>query len=120
MEKHHGKIIERVVRRANMSLSELSKLLGVNRRSVYNWFTLSKIRPEVIYRLGQALEYDFSKEFPEFFSPEDFQTTRKPSEGVRSERQMYQAADEEFWKDKYITLLEKINKTMTVAKNISA
>lgn len=119
MEKHHGKIIERVVRRANISLSELSKLLGVNRRSVYNWFTLPKIRPEVIYRLGQALEYDFSKEFPEFFTAEDFSNTQKQVEALRSDNVMHNAADEEFWKDKYITLLEKINRTMTIGQNVS-
>jgi len=120
MEKHHGKIIERIVRRANISLSELSKMMGVNRRSMYNWFALPKVKPEVIFRLGKALEHDFSKEFPEFFSSEDFNTHWKHSGGPRYESVLPQATDDDFWKDKYISLLEKMNRTMAIEKSASA
>lgn len=114
MEKHHGRIIERIVRRANISLSELSKMMGVNRRSMYNWFVLPNVKPEIIFRLGKALEYDFSKEFPEFFSSEDFSIDRKHSGGSRYESVHPKTTDDDFWKDKYISLLEKMNKTMVM------
>jgi transcriptional regulator with XRE-family HTH domain len=120
MEKHHGKIIERIVRRANMSLSELSKMMGVNRRSMYNWFVLSKVKPEIIFRLGRVLQHDFSQEFPEFFSSEDFKTDRKHLAVSRYEGVLPEAAEDEFWKDKYISLLEKMNTTMAIEKSASA
>ena len=120
MEKHHGKIIERIVRRANMSLSELSKLMGVNRRSMYNWFVLPKVKPEIIFRLGRVLQHDFSQEFPEFFSSEDFKASQKHLGEPRYDSFVPEATDEEFWKDKYISLLEKMNKTMTLEKSVSA
>lgn len=119
MEKHHGKIIERVVRRANMSLSELSKSMGVNRRSIYNWFLLPKVKPELIYRLGRVLQHDFSQEFPEFFSSEDFITSRNQSSDRRYENVDREAAGEDFWKDKYISLLEKMNRTRAAENNAS-
>ncbi|WP_407425518.1 helix-turn-helix domain-containing protein [Arcticibacter sp.] len=119
MEKHHGKIIERVVRRANMSLSELSKLMGVNRRSMYNWFVLPKVKPEIIFRLGKALEHDFSQEFPEFFERDDFKDSRRYSGDPSYEIVPDKSTDDGFWKDKYISLLEKMNSMMVAKKNVS-
>lgn len=120
MEKHHGKIIERVVRRTNMSLSELSKYMGVNRRSIYNWFNLPQIKPEVVYRLGRVIQHDFSHEFPEFFSSEDFKTDGDQNNRFTLQQAEAHAGDEEFWKNKYIDLLEKFNRSMLQQMDASA
>lgn len=120
MEKHHGQIVERIVRRSNMSLSELSKHMGVNRRSVYNWFNLPRIKPEILYRLGHVIEHDFSHEFPECFCSDDFKKgsgrVAPSSDGDVS----VHLTDEEFWKDKYIRLLEKLNESMVAQRSVNA
>lgn len=120
MEKHHGKIVERVVRRTNMSLSELSKHLGVNRRSIYNWFNLPQIKPEIVYRLGRVIQHDFSHEFPELFSSEDFKVA--PDQNGRSTSRNVAAyeGNEDIWKNKYIDLLEKFNRSMKQELDASA
>ncbi|MET3500412.1 transposase-like protein [Mucilaginibacter rubeus] len=72
LDKHYGQILELTIRKRGYSISEISKLLNVNRRSVYNWFNQSQLKAEIIYNVGLAIKHDFSIEFPEFFEKEDF------------------------------------------------
>ncbi|QXV64841.1 hypothetical protein FPZ42_08115 [Mucilaginibacter achroorhodeus] len=108
---HFGQIVEKVIRRDGYSISELAKLTNVNRRSVYNWFKQKRLKPEIIYRIGLALNYDFSKDFPSLFSADDFQHIQNKARTsdwlpVKEEK------DENYWKDRYITLLEKYNELL--------
>lgn len=107
MDQHYGQIVERVIRRNGYSISELSRLTHVNRRSVYNWFNQQHLKPEIIFRIGCALKHDFSVEFPHLFSKEDFKSIYEGNEGEKSSETDQSAADN--WKDKYIHLLEQYN-----------
>ncbi|MBK1442216.1 hypothetical protein JHJ32_19625 [Parapedobacter sp. ISTM3] len=109
MEKHYGQILEHVIRSNGFNISELSRLLNVNRRSIYNWFNMPRIRPEIIFKIGCALRYDFSKEFPELFRPEEFSKKiclRNPEKTAALDR----SGDR--WEHKYIALLEKYNEML--------
>lgn len=116
MNKHYGEIIERAIRRNGYSISELSRMMKVNRRSIYNWFAQAKFKPEIIFKIGVALRHDFSTEFPELFSSDDFQR-----EFEKKKQHFSAAADHieelSFWKDKYITLLEQYNEALSVKQN---
>lgn len=101
MAVHQGDIVERVIRRQGHSLTDLAKLTGVNRRSIYNWFTQSRLKPENIIKIGQAIRHDFSVEFPDLFVPEDFIPQEKAVEPKME--------DFNPWKEKYIDLLERYN-----------
>ncbi|MDB5019809.1 MAG: hypothetical protein JWQ28_936, partial [Pedobacter sp.] len=46
MSKHYGQILERAIRRNGNSISDVARLLNINRRSVYNWFNQAQLRPE--------------------------------------------------------------------------
>jgi hypothetical protein len=72
MEMHYGQIVEQIIRRKGYSISELARLTKVNRRSVYNWFNQKQLKPEIIFRIGTVVNYDFSAEFPGLFPDEDF------------------------------------------------
>jgi hypothetical protein len=104
MNKHNGQIVEYVIRRNGHNLSALSKLLNVNRRSLYNWFADRNLRSEIIYRIGTAVDYDFSKEFPEMFTSDNFVKVINPSFMDNTE-----PGNEPDWQMKYITLLEQYN-----------
>ncbi|WP_134090190.1 helix-turn-helix domain-containing protein [Olivibacter sp. XZL3] len=111
MDKHYGEIIEMTIRRNGYSISELSRMLKVNRRSIYNWFAQARFKPEIIFKIGVAIRYDFSKEFPELFTSEDFQRE------IEKNKQNFSAAiqyveETSYWKDKYITLLEEYNSVL--------
>jgi hypothetical protein len=101
MSTHHGGIIEKVIRREGPSLTDLAKILNVNRRSIYNWFMQQRLKPETIIRIGRAMKHDFSVEFPELFVSGDFKD--QPAIKVELEN------DFNGWKEKYIDLLERYN-----------
>lgn len=101
-----GEIVELTIRRNNISISELSRKLNVSRRSIYNWFTQKSLSIDIICKIGEVIKHDFSKDFPEIFN----QSMDLPdSRDIKS----YTAADDyesvNYWRNKYINLLEKHN-----------
>jgi len=101
-----GEILERLVRRDRMGISELSRKLHVSRRTIYNWFGQDRIGHEVIWQVGKLLGQDLSSSFPEAF-PKYSEPTRQPAEASKQigsdSNSVY------FWMNKYIHLLEKYN-----------
>ena len=114
MDKHYGEIIERTIRRNGYSISELARLTKVNRRSIYNWFNQPKFKPDTIFKIGCALKHDFSNEFPELFSAEDFQQAFANSKLINTEILAEEIEKINYWKDKYINLLEEYNHMLAV------
>lgn len=112
MSKHYGQLVEYIVRKKGYSLSDLAKELNINRRTIYNWFQTNDLKRDMIYRIGYIIKHDFSKEFPEIFTTEDFSgiyATKKASNFTLS------TDSEEInkqWMEKYISLLEKYNKAL--------
>lgn len=117
IDKHYGEIIERAIRRNGYSISELSRLMKVNRRSIYNWFNQAKFKSEIIFKIGCALKHDFSNEFPELFSPEDFQQAFNHNRSFSEDYLANEIERINYWKDKYITLLEEYNEILAVKGN---
>ena len=109
MEIHRGQIVEKVIRREGHSISEISRLLKVNRRSVYNWFNQPHLRPEIIYRLGCIIKHDFSVELPMLFKSGDFSapTSELPDTQVFQDKRPLD--DSEYWKLQYDKLLKSYN-----------
>jgi transcriptional regulator with XRE-family HTH domain len=111
MSLHHGKIIEKVIRRNGFAISKLADAIGVNRRSVYYWFNQRQLKPDLIVRIGKALNYDFSAILP--------------GTGLRSEdfnnpdlEQDDQTKAISIWKDKYLKLLERYNALLVNAASL--
>lgn len=94
MSIHHGQMIEKVIRRNGHSITDIARLTNVNRRSVYNWFSSSILKPEIILNIGAVIDYDFSKDLPNLGNDSN---AKIPD------------AEEQNWKLKYIDLLEKYN-----------
>ncbi|MDB5010848.1 MAG: hypothetical protein JWR67_2716 [Mucilaginibacter sp.] len=110
MNQHHGEVVEKVIRRNGYSISELARLTNVNRRSIYNWFNQKHLKPDIIYRIGCALNYDFSAEFPNLFLGNETKTMNNMKLiSSNIETHHYKETNENYWKDKYINLLEKYN-----------
>ena len=116
MNKHYGQIIEKVIRRDGYSISELAKLMHVNRQSIYNWFSKKRLKSDIIFRIGEVLSYDFSKEFPELFREGEFSFLNKNIAVLPEEAEVVVEHLEDHWKDKYIVLLEKYSELLT--KNV--
>jgi predicted transcriptional regulator len=110
MDLHYGQIVEKRVRRSGFSITELARNTKVNRRSVYNWFNQKKLNIVIIHRIGCAMDYDFSIDFPELFTTHDFNEAKFNKNLQRNETENSVLHDNgENWKDKYVQLLEKYN-----------
>jgi hypothetical protein len=116
MSKHQGQTVEKVLRRDGHSISEVARIMNVNRRSIYNWFNQPALRQEIIYKIGHGIMHDFSVEFPELFKPADFVFKSKPSASLeeykRQEPSWQESNESAQWKEKYMELLPKYKKLL--------
>jgi hypothetical protein len=103
---NNGEIVEHVIRRNNISISELSRRLRVSRRSIYNWFTQKNLSFDIILQIGEVLDYDFSSDFPD-------KLIGRRSNSVQGYQPDIHINDSQnsanYWRNKYINLLEKYN-----------
>lgn len=98
---HMGEIVEKQVRLSMVSITEVSKSLNVNRRTLYNWFSKPIIPEPVIVNIGECIGYDFSSEIPQLAERKTLLTSRLNVSRVKEEDGSY--------KMKYLHLLEKYN-----------
>ncbi|RZM07874.1 MAG: hypothetical protein EOO88_51075 [Pedobacter sp.] len=103
--KHHGQLIEKIVRSNGHSITDIARLTHVNRRSVYNWFNQAKLKPRTIRSIGDAIRYDFSGVFPEYM--EEINTRSMVVLPATLSKAENNRNDRNDWKDKYIELLER-------------
>ncbi|MEJ2883484.1 helix-turn-helix domain-containing protein [Pedobacter sp. GR22-6] len=97
-----GQVLEGAIRKKGQNISELARLLEVNRRTVYHWFKQEELSQQTVEKLGAVLKHDFSKEFPDLFKENS--QARSNSEDLNIEDLKEK---EEYWKNKYIALLER-------------
>ena len=112
MEQHTGAIVERVVRRSGLSITELARRIHVNRRSVYNWFEQKTLKLDIIQKIGCVLGHDFSVEFPEYFDKGELTQMKRLIDTPMEDSSPAQGENVYFWMNKYITLLEKYNELL--------
>ncbi|HWK58144.1 MAG TPA: hypothetical protein VNQ80_12430 [Parapedobacter sp.] len=105
MLKHRGEILSRVIREKNAKIAPLAKKMGIDRGTVYRHMDDPELSLDYITQYGKALDYDFSKDFPEML----YVLREPPAEygSAKSYDELKDAAD--YWKDKYIDILEKYN-----------
>ncbi|SDD20245.1 helix-turn-helix domain-containing protein [Pedobacter soli] len=112
MSLNVGQVLERVVRRDRMGISELSRKLNVSRRTIYNWFDQKSLNPEIIWKVGSVIGHDFSIELPETFA----KTSNNIREAFDAHTEDFAKGDANsvyFWMNKYIKLLEKYNEILS-------
>jgi AcrR family transcriptional regulator len=117
MEKHYGQIVEYIVRKNGYSITDLANGLDVNRRTIYNYFQNKSVKYDVIYKIGLIVRHDFSKDFPELFTSDQFEINQRPRPMIDSAASV--TAGDSYWQDKYIQLLETYNAALTdrIARN---
>jgi hypothetical protein len=99
LDTHEGQLLEVIIRKKQINISELANTTGIPRSKLYTCFRSPRLKPEIISRIGGAIGYDFAEEFPEALL--QFQFPNKVSLESR-DRELY-------YKHKYIDLLEKLS-----------
>ena len=101
--QHRGEIVERAVRQSGYSLTKLTIRLGKSRRWIYHEFENPMLPIETIFEIGRIIHYDFSDELVEL---------KKYGNAISIEKDTKEnliGDSAEFWKNKYLNLLEKYN-----------
>jgi len=113
MLKHRGEILAKVIRDKKVKIAPLAKRMGIDRGTVYRHMEDPELSLDYIAQYGKALDYDFSKDFPELL----YVLKEPPAEygSAKSYNELRDAA--EYWKDKYIDILEKYNALLLSQSN---
>jgi hypothetical protein len=98
-EIHMGKLLEKVVRKKELNITELALAIGVQRRTMYNWFATPNLSETILRRISRVIVYDFkgTGDTPSIVTPDI----------VDIATELVTSKNEEYWKDKYIDLLER-------------
>ena len=105
--QHKGEIIEKAVRQSGYPITKLAKKLGKSRRWVYHIFENSNVSLNIILEIGEIIYHDFSDEIKELKKYKMY----AEKEGAKNSESVYKEKQEEaeYWKNKYLELLEKHN-----------
>ena len=104
--QHKGEIVEKAVRESGYSITKLAVLLGKSRRWVYDAFQNRNLSIDVILEIGKVIFYDFSNDLLEL---------KRFKINTQDSAQFTYQVDEttaEYWKNKYLDLLEKYNRVL--------
>jgi len=102
---HKGQVIKRVVKESGISITQLAAKLGKSRQWLYNVFDSDQVSFDAILEIGKVLHYDFSSDFKQLKK----YVISEPSNIAEEESVNY-------WKQKYIDLLEEYNKLLKSIK----
>jgi hypothetical protein len=100
--QHRGEIIKEAVYKSGYPITELAKRMGKSRRWVYLLFENNTVSIDIMLQIGKIIHYDFSEEL------------NRPSANLftANEPQSLYISDEEYWKNKYLNLLEEYNELL--------
>jgi predicted transcriptional regulator len=100
--QHRGEIIKEAVYKSGISITELAKRLGKSRRWMYLMFENSMVSLDVVLQIGKLIHHDFTDEIKEF-NPNSTIVNEPPTVYEK------EASATDYWKDKYLKLLEEYN-----------
>ncbi|SNR71835.1 hypothetical protein [Flavobacterium sp. ov086] len=103
--QHRGEIIKKAVYKSGFPISELAKRLSKSRRWMYLMFENSNVSLDLILEIGKIIHYDFKEEIKEF-NPFQKTITESTTDYQIDESQV------EYWKNKYLKLLEEYNQLL--------
>jgi predicted transcriptional regulator len=95
MVKHRGEILKKAIEQSGKEVKQLAKETKISRSTLYKAFEDPDPRLEYVFKIGKALNIDFSKDFPELST----NTTKESEENLT-------------YKIKYMELAEKIIQVM--------
>ncbi|MBL4678834.1 MAG: hypothetical protein JKY70_21975 [Mucilaginibacter sp.] len=103
MNKHYGKLINRIIREKGHSFQSIAKHLNIDKKVVLSWLNEPIPSIESINQIGDVIIHNFAADFPELFDGKIIRPEKQSSEVVSEETK------KAFFRDKYISLLEKYN-----------
>ena len=112
---HRGEIVQKAVNESGYSKTKLAKRLGKSRRHLYNMFENNKLDFDTIRSIGIIIHHNFAEDFPEMLGH-----VGEPQEAMLPASLAKAIEEMNFWKDKYIKLLEQYNNLLLGGKKPQA
>ena len=97
MATHRGKVLEEMIRSKGYSISQVAKRLDISRRTLYNYFEDPELSWQKLSHIELILHLDLGSRLTEM---RNYYTPDIPT-------QVHEDVDTEYWRAKYIALLEK-------------
>lgn len=103
--EHRGEILKKAVYQSGVPITTLAKRLSKSRRWIYLMFENSNVSLDIVLQIGKIIHHDFKDEIKEFNS---YQNPRNESVFDYQNDE----ANPEYWKNKYLKLLEEYNELL--------
>ncbi len=65
MGVHRGKIFQKVIEDHGFSVTDINRMTGISRQTLYNSFKNENASLDHMVKVGQAIGYDFAQDIPE-------------------------------------------------------
>ncbi len=104
---HHGEHVRKIIKDSGLTITALCKKIHKSRRWLYDVFEQKQLNVDVLYQIGQAINYDLISDFPEFAKFKHNTYAPWPETGPLTE------GDHQYWKEKYFGLLEKYTELLS-------
>lgn len=108
--QHKGEIVEKAVRESGYPITKLAKKLGKSRRWMYHLFENRNVPIDYILEVGAVIHHDFSDSIADL---KKYKTAGKQEMADYENRYITGNEQAEYWKTKYLELLEKHNELLT-------
>lgn len=114
---HRGKILKKIIENQSpkISIAQIARKIGYDRTTVYQHFNNDKLEYSTILKYGKALKHDFSVEFPDMLAY--ISLVEEPIAEYRAVSVSEALKERDYWKDKYIALMEKHNELIMAQLN---
>lgn len=112
--QHKGEIIEKAVRESGFSITRLADRMGKSRRWVYQIFESRTVPVDYVLAIGKIIHHDFTEDIKELKTYKVSmakQMMNEPIHNFGSEKE-----EVEYWKNKYLAVLEKYNDLLFTLK----
>lgn len=111
---HRGEILEAAVKESPITITKLTRQMGISRGTYYNHISDPHLAFEQLVKYGRVLKHDFTQDFPEmkkytFEEPEIHYSTPLTIQEALEQR--------DYWKDKYYQLMEQFHKVVMEGKS---
>ncbi|MCZ8167550.1 MAG: helix-turn-helix domain-containing protein [Flavobacterium sp.] len=105
--EHRGEIIKNAIYQSGMPISAIAKQMGKSRRWFYQIFEQKNVTIDTILTIGKIIHYDFTQEIKEMYP----KIVHEPPQEYPEEETV------DYWKNKYIKLLEAYNSLLLKNKD---
>lgn len=103
--QNRREILKAAIYKSGIPITELAKRLGKSRKWMYLMFENSNVSLDLILQIGKIIHHDFSNDIKEFNN----------TSLIQKHTTFLQDNEEntlEYWKDKYLKLLEEYNQLL--------